>query len=261
MSEASHSYGEIAWNDRFLSRIDPRIKIVWVATLLLANLLADSFTVSAAIAAAMVLLMVAGRIPYRRQLIAIAFPVSFATFAVVSQMLFNGSRIFASLGPVDLHSDGLAYGLLVALRIVAGGLVVVLLGVTTPINRLCLAMRWFHIPALFVEVLQLSYRYLFDIYAEFFRMREAQRSRLGWSSSRRGMVSGRLLGGVLFMRVYDRSLRSAEAMRSRGSGSLLTGSLKRPGLLDLTAAIVLMLLLAVMVLIASYIPASFPGFV
>ena len=259
MSEASHNYSDIAWSGGFLSRVDPRVKIVWVVALLLANLLADSFAVSAAIAAAVLLLMSAGRIPYRRQLVAIAFPVSFALFAILSQTVFTGSQVFFSLGPFDLHSDGLVYGVFIALRIVAGGLVVVLLGVTTPINQLCLALRWFRVPAVFVEVLQLAYRYLFDIHAEFIRMREAQRSRLGWSTSRRSMVSSRLLGGALFMRVYDRSMRSSEAMRSRGNGSLLTGDLEHPGRLEFMAVMVLVLLLAVMALLAALAPVSLPG--
>lgn len=239
--------------------MDPRVKIVWAASLLLVNLLAGSAIVSAVIAMAMVILMIAGRIPYRRQLIAIAFPVSFALFAVFSQALFSGSDVIARAGPVDIHGDGLIYGLFIALRVVAGGLVVVLLGVTTPINQLCLALRWFRVPPVFVEVLQLSYRYLFDIYAEFFRMREAQRARLGWTTRGRSLVSSRLLGGALFMRVYDRGQRSAEAMRSRGSGSLLTGVLERPGNLDLAALLVLLLLLSLTAGLALLAPGLSPG--
>jgi cobalt/nickel transport system permease protein len=161
----------------------------------------------------------------------------------------------AGIGPLDLHSDGLMQGAMISLRILAGALVVVVLGVSTPINRLSLALRWFKVPTIFVEVLQLSYRYLFDIHAEFSRMREAQRVRLGWSSARKGLASSRMLGGALFIRVYDRGLRSGEAMRCRGSGSLLTGDLGRPGRMDLGAAAALTLFVAVLIFISVAVPA------
>jgi cobalt/nickel transport system permease protein len=239
-----------AWQDSYLSRVDPRIKIAAVAGLLAVNLLAGTFLVPATIAAAMLLLMLSGRVPYRRQLLMIAFPSAFALFAVASQTVFMGGEVFASIGPLDLHREGLVHGLFLSLRVVSGGLVVVVLGVTTPLNRLCLALRWFKAPATFVEVVQLTYRYLFDIHAEYSRMRDAQRSRLGWSSGAAGLASSRLLGGSLFLRVYDRGLRSSEAMRCRGAGPVVSGAL--PGLkrLDIWAGLAMALLLATLVIIS-----------
>lgn len=228
MTSVSKNADGYAWGGSFLSRMDPRVKIAGVAGLLLVNLLGASFLVSGTIALAMVLLMIFGRIPYRRQLMMIAFPTSFALFAIVSQTVFVGGEVFASLGPFDLHLQGLSHGLYLSLRIIAGGLIVVVLGVTTPINRLCQALRWFRAPATFVEIMQLAYRYLFDIHAEFARMREAQQVRLGWATARTGLASGRLLGGSLFLRVYDRGVRSSEAMRCRGSGAVVNGDLPRP---------------------------------
>ncbi len=253
MTPASASSDSYSWGNGFLSRIDPRIKIAAVTALLIINLLGKSYLVPATIALSMVLLMVAGRVPYRRQLLMIAFPSTFALFVVASQTLFKGNDVFAALGPFNLHRDGLLHGLYLSLRIIAGGLIVVMLGVTTPLNRFCLALRWYKTPATFVEVVQLTYRYLFDIHAEFSRMREAQRLRLGWSSASTGLASSRMLGGALFLRVYERGLRSSEAMRCRGSGPVVNGTLPRPGLLDLWAV------LAVTVLIAGLALLTFRG--
>ncbi len=250
MAAASHSYGEIAWDGGLLSRIDARVKIAGAALLLVLNLVAGSMAVSLLIAAAMMAVMSLGRIPYRRQLISVSFPASFALFAVLSQTVFYGGTVFASVGPVDLHREGLMYGLYIATRILGGALVVVVLGVTTPINRFCLALRWFRVPVIFVEILQLAYRYLLDLYGELFRMRDAQRVRLGWTSPRRGLASSRMLAGALFLRVYDRGLRTAEAMRSRGSGSLITGSLGRLERRDVAAAAVITVLLVILVITA-----------
>jgi len=239
----AHGGEGYAWGNRHLSNIDPRVKIAGCAALLAINLLGGVWLVPAVIVLVMFLLMIAGGIPYRRQLMMIAFPSTFALFAVASQTVFKGTEVFASLGPVDLHVDGLMHGLFLSLRVVAGGLVVVVLGVTTPLNRLCLALRWFRVPATFVEVTQLTYRYLFDIYAEYSRMREAQRSRLGWSSAHSGLASSRMLGGSLFLRVYERGLRSSEAMRCRGAGPVVAGQLARLSRRDLVAGLTLIALL------------------
>lgn len=249
MTAGSHTGDGFAWGGGLLSRIDPRVKIAGVTGLLIVNLVTRSFLVPGIIALSMVIIMVAGRIPYRRQLVMIAFPVSFALMAVISQTLFEGQTVMATLGPLDLHSDGLVHGLFISLRVVAGGLIVVVLGVTTPLSRLCLALRWFRVPVAFVEVVQMTYRYLFDIYSEFSRMKDAQRSRRGWSTAHNGLTSSRMLGGALFMRVYDRGLRSSEAMRCRGAGKLVSGSLPRPGRHDLLAGAVLFALLALLCLI------------
>lgn len=234
----------------WLSRIDPRVKIGGVAGLLAANLLGAPGLVPAMIILAMALLMVAGGIPYRRQLMMIAFPSSFAMFAIASQTVFKGTETFVALGPFDLHADGLAGGLLLALRILAGGLIVVVLGATTPLGRLCLALRWLKVPATFVEVLQLTYRYLFDIHGEYARMRAAQRSRLGWSSAATGLGSSRLLGGSLFLRVYERGLRSSEAMRCRGAGAVVGGALPAPGRREVWAGLALALLMALLIIVS-----------
>lgn len=236
-----------AWGDSFMARIDPRIKIAAAAALLAVNLTSRTALVCGIIAAAMFALMITGRLPYRRQLLAIAFPVSFAVFAVLSQALFYGDSVLLRIGPFDVHSDGIAHGLFIALRIVAGGLVVVLLGVTTPVNRLSQALRWFRIPATFVELLQLTYRYLQDTYAEFARMRQAQRARLGWTSTRNGLASSRMLGGALFVRVLERGGRSAEAMRCRGAGPVTGTALPAPGREDLAAALLTTVFLGVMI--------------
>ena len=250
MTTTSPGTDAYAWENNLLSRIDPRVKIAGFAGLLVVNLMGASYMVSAAIAISMVLIMIAGRIPYRRQLLMIALPSTFAVFAIVSQTFFKGGEVFATLGPFDLHLEGLFHGLYLSLRIVAGGLIIVVLGVTTPLNRFCLALRWFRVSATFIEVLQLTYRYLFDIYAEFGKMRDAQRSRLGWCSAATGLASSRMLGGSLFLRVYERGLRSSEAMRCRGSGPVVNDVLPRPGRLDLLAGTVIIALLAVLIFLA-----------
>jgi len=250
MTKEAHNRDSYAWGNNFLSRIDPRVKMASAAALLALNLVTPSFLAALLISLAIIGVMVAGNIPYRRQLVMIAFPLTFALFVIVSQTLFEGKEILGSVGPFDLHRDGLCHGLFLSLRIVAGGLVVVLLGVTTPLNRLCLALRWFRVPVTFVEVVQLTYRYLHDIHAELSRMKDAQRARLGWKSTGTGLASSRMLAGALFLHVYERGVRSAEAMRCRGAGPVLGGTLPRLGRLDLVAVITTALMICLLVLLS-----------
>lgn len=254
MTASRGSSDGFMWGDGFLVRIDPRVKILAVVGLLMVNMLSGNPAVPVLIAVVMLALMLVGRIPYRRQLLMIAFPAAFAFFVVASQTVFAGSRVVAAMGPFDLHSDGFGHGLYLSARIVAGGLVVVLLGATTPLSRICLALKWFRAPATFVELLQITYRYLFDIHAELFRMKDAQRARLGWSSSRRGLASSRMLGGSLFVRVYDRGCRSSEAMRCRGAGPLVAGRLPQFTGLDMAALAASSSLLAALSTLPLWIP-------
>ncbi len=255
MSGRHQSPSVIAGASGFLGRIDPRVKLSAAAAFLIVNLISRTPLAQVAIIALMGLLLLAGRTPYRRRLLLIAFPSTFAIFVVASQTVFHGGEVFASLGPFDLHRDGLFHGLFLSLRIIAGGMVIVVLGVSTPLHRLCLAMKWFRTPDIFVEVVLLTYRYIFDLRAQLLRMRDAQRTRLGWSSRGRGLASSRMLGGSLFLEVYERGLRSAEAMRCRGAGPVAAGSLPQLGRIDrwaLMAAAALAAALAYLSLAGSF---------
>jgi len=80
-----------------------------------------------------------------------------------------------------------------------------------------------------VELALIMYRYIFLLLEEGGRIRNAQRSRLGYVAFRNALHSSGILGGMLILRTYDRAERSFAAMRCRGYRGALTAV--QPGVL------------------------------
>ncbi len=87
----------------------------------------------------------------------------------------------------------------------------------TPFDRLLLAMRKLGLPQTLAAILSFMYRYIFVVFDELQRMREARRAR---SFSKRGMFvawkSNAQLIGMLLIRSMDRAERVHGAMCARG---------------------------------------------
>jgi cobalt/nickel transport system permease protein len=118
---------------------------------------------------------------------------------------------------------GLQQGCLLGSQLLGTVAVMVALAVTTPLERLLAAARWFRAPSIMVELASLTYRYLFLLREEAVTMVMAQRARLGYSSLSRTFRSASLLCGVAFVRAYDRSTEVQLAMECRGYYGVLHG--------------------------------------
>jgi cobalt/nickel transport system permease protein len=91
---------------------------------------------------------------------------------------------------------------------------------TTPLPQLLSAARFFHVPALLVEVTGLIYRYLFVLGGEAQQMKVAFAARAGRPGLRAVQASSGMIG-VLFSRSYGKAAMIHQAMCGRGfSGSL-----------------------------------------
>jgi cobalt/nickel transport system permease protein len=73
-----------------------------------------------------------------------------------------------------------------------------------------------------VELALIMYRYIFLLQEEGGRIRNAEKSRLGFVDTRAALRSSGILGGMLVLRTYDRAERSFAAMRCRGYRGALT---------------------------------------
>lgn len=88
-------------------------------------------------------------------------------------------------------------------------------GATTPLGDSLGALRRLHLPELFIEIMYLTYRYIFLILTSYHQLNQAAQARLGYRGLKRtlgtlGLVASRLLNGSLAM-----AFRSLEAMESR----------------------------------------------
>jgi cobalt/nickel transport system permease protein len=108
-------------------------------------------------------------------------------------------------------------------------LTVVVLVSCTPLPRILAAARYFRAPDLLIEVVQLTYRYLFVLGAEARAMQTAFLAR-GGKSGRAGVRAASGMVSVLFARSYAKASMVYSAMRSRG----FRGEMLRPVLPTIT---------------------------
>lgn len=112
---------------------------------------------------------------------------------------------------------GIVEAAVLALRVLAVGLLALVLTRTAPLVRTFAAAHALWVPGVLVQIAQLAYRYTFLLAAEVRRTRVALRSR-GFQT-RTNSHTYRTLGyavGALLVRSGDRAERVSDAMRCRG---------------------------------------------
>lgn len=100
---------------------------------------------------------------------------------------------------------------------------------STPLAKLVAAGRYFRIPDLLLEVIQLTYRYLFVLSGQAHAMQIAFHSR-GGRAGRRAMQASSGMVAVLFSRSYEKGIMVHQAMLARG----FTGMLVRQSLMPMS---------------------------
>ncbi|MFC3883455.1 cobalt ECF transporter T component CbiQ [Bacillus songklensis] len=90
------------------------------------------------------------------------------------------------------------------------------LTLTTPLTAILDVLRKLKLPPLFIELITLTYRFIFVFLEESVKIYQAQSSRMGYITIRQGMKSLGLLISVLFLKVFERTKQLSMAMNSRG---------------------------------------------
>ena len=160
-----------------------------------------------------------------------ALPLSFAVFILLIRGLHEGEKVWLSVSVIGykvvLKEEGLWAGLQTCSKVLGGISLVILLSFTTTISQLCAGLKWFRVPNTIIDLLALIYRYIFLLLDEVDTMWTAQKSRLGHASWKKMIQSFGTLGGMLFIRAFERAERTYEAMHARGyeGGGVLTAGL------------------------------------
>ncbi|MFO7983936.1 MAG: cobalt ECF transporter T component CbiQ [Desulfuromonadales bacterium] len=214
-------------NRRLLVVLDGRIKLTLLIAALLVNLTAGGLIVPLFLAALAFFLVVGSGVPQKAFLKRIAVPVMLAFFAFLTQLFWFKEGATIVLSPFDgwdltIYSGGIVRGLELAARIVGGMAVLLFFALTTPLPELMKAARFFRCPPVLVELGLIMYRYIFLLFEETGRIRNAQKARVGFTGFRNSLRSSGILGGMLVLRTYDRAERSFAAMRCRGYCGLTT---------------------------------------
>jgi cobalt/nickel transport system permease protein len=227
MGGAHHFVDAEGQERRLLAALDGRVKLLLMAAALAVNLTAGGVRTPLALALLAFALVLAAGVRAGAFLRRMAVPALLAAVAFVTQLFWfkQGEALFsfALLGhEFTVTAGGVGRGLELAARILGGMATLLFFSLTTPLPELMRAARFFRCPPVLVELAMIMYRYIFLLLEEGGRIRNAERSRLGFVDFRSGLRSSGILGGMLVLRTYDRAERSFAAMRCRGYRGVLT---------------------------------------
>lgn len=224
----------IAQRDNLFTRMDARVKVflcvfILAAVTALPGLRLPISVLTLALTAALLI-----KTPFKLILGRLVPPLVFGIFFLVIMLFSEGSHRLFSIQVYGLwlsgYREGLDMGITVLARIIASMSVILFLSVTTPIYDLGRAMMWFRIPKVIVEILLLTYRYIFVLWDEGMRIRDAQMLRLGYSVGKgfhgwkKSISSTFTLMGMVIIRAYDRADHTFSAMYLRGYTGGMTGN-------------------------------------
>jgi cobalt/nickel transport system permease protein len=233
---------ELAGRDGFLQGTDARVKVAATAVLLLVAAVVEHVSVLVGPYAAVFVLAVMSRVPWRFLFTRVWCFVPLFTGVVVVPAVFSfvtPGHVVVGLGtwfgtPVGITSQGLGTAALLVARVATSISLVVVLTITTPWPRLLAALRALFVPRMFVVVLALAYRYLFDLLNAVTDMYEARKAR---APRDRDVARGRAFvaatAGATFGRAHALSEEVFLAMVARGySGQATAVDRKRIALAD-----------------------------
>lgn len=206
--------------DNALRRLDVRAKLGVAVVLFAAVLCSTRVPLPLAVCGLAAATLFALRIP--RRIIASRFlpALAGALAIVVLQALFvGGAPVFsATLGAWTLRPtrEGIAVGALLGSRVLGAVGVLLMFSSVTPAHELFLALRVCRLPAVWVEIAMLMYRYLFVFLDDACDLVDAQRVRLGYARFGTALSSAGGLVGAVLVRSIEQSFRTHEAMVARG---------------------------------------------
>jgi cobalt ECF transporter T component CbiQ len=210
-----------------LQRIDARAKLVGLFAVLGGVALVHGATSLLALYAATIALAIVAGAGVRSFLARVWLTVPlFTAFVVLPATLevVTPGRVVAHIGPFAVTEQGLTTAGLIVLRVATSVSFVALVVLTTTWHDLLGALRALHVPRVFVLVVLMAYRYIFQLLGIVDDVFVARRARVGRErnpAAARAFVAGS--AGALFGRAHVLSEEVHAAMVARGfSGDVRT---------------------------------------
>lgn len=210
---------EIAQKSR-LNGLDPRVKLAFSLLALFVVIATDKMFLSLATLVLCLLVLNLTGTPasylFKRMLPALYV----GGMVLTTQIFLYGSTVWFqwNLGLFTLvgYQEGLWHGLLLMLRIWGALSLMLFLTATTTINQLVFAASYFKMPQAMIEIITIAYRYIFVLLEEMERIYKAQKVRLGHRNAWTSLKAFGSLGGMVILRVFDKSNKLYSSMRCRG---------------------------------------------
>jgi cobalt/nickel transport system permease protein len=248
---------DIASSTGLLQGVEPRVKLVTLLALLVVTALVHNIPVLIALYGLTLALAAASGLALGFFVRRVWLFVPIFTGVVVLPAMFSfitPGEIVVPLGtwfghPVGLTHQGMTAAVLIVSRVAVSISFVVLLTLTTKWNRLLASLRALGVPAMFVMVLTMAYRYLFHLLNSVIDMYTARKARMVATDV--GVESGRKMvaasAGALFGKAHALSEEVHMSMVARGyTGNVRSLEQQPVGSFDIVwaAACVLVALLA-----------------
>lgn len=226
---------DLASRNGFLQRLDPRVKLVFAATVLIAVSLGRSLAPQAAAIAFLLLLALFSRldlVPFYRRILLLTFVFGFLIALPSALNLFAGGEIILPLfrlpesydfllwhipETVGLTREGITGVLLLSARVMNSLTATFLLLATTPFHEVVRALKIFRVPDMVLLLLTLTHKYLFIFGTIGREMYVAKKSRVVSTLSGaegRAWLAGRI--ALLFRKSQLRAEEVYKAMVARG---------------------------------------------
>ena len=208
---------EFALGDSLIHRLDPRVKIAMAAIYSVIVALSGSVHAAAVSICFPVILILLGRLSLRRILRRLAVVNAFVLFLWVFLPFTYPGKIVYSLGPLDVHREGLVYALLITLKSNAIMLTVLSLLGTSSVFSVVYALSRLGVPDKLVHLFFFCYRYVHVVHEEYHKLVNALKIR-GFKpgTNIHTYRTYSYLVGMLLVRSFDRSARILSAMKCRG---------------------------------------------
>ena len=158
-------------------------------------------------------MMALAELPYKLLLSRVLIALPFCMFAGLSNALFDRTAAFA-VGGITISSGVLSLAT-VLLKMYLCVMAALLLVATTRFSDLTAQLRRFRVPATFVLVFEVTFRYIGVLLAEVYSMLTAYKLRSGVKKALDMRHMGSFVGQLL-LRGFDRAERVYAAMRCRG---------------------------------------------
>ncbi|MBT2647531.1 cobalt ECF transporter T component CbiQ [Bacillus sp. ISL-34] len=210
-----------------LKDVHPLEKMVFALSLLLFSLTVRDMTVSLITFTVMsALIIFAAKIPLFYYLKLLLLPGFFILSGTIT-ILFSFTSKFTLLSNIwwswkvgnwQIFISDDSIGTVANLITVVFGSISCLyfLTLTTPITVILSVLRKLKVPSLLIDLIELTYRFIFIFLDTALAIHQSQASRLGYGSLRKGMRSLGLLISSLFLGVLQRSGQLTMAMNARG---------------------------------------------
>lgn len=209
-----------SYDENSITRVDPRIKLGFSILFLCVIITAKTIYIPVLITFFMLWglssLKINHRVFFVRGLPALLIAV---TILITQIFLYGRTPIFTVdfIGiQFNAYYEGFDRGLLLMCRVLSGITTMLFLTMSTSINKLIYAAKWFHVPSAVLEVITITYRYIFILFEEMTSIMNARKIRLGFSSYKKTIESFGELSGMIIIRTLDKSERLYKSMKSRG---------------------------------------------